>query len=88
MDYVEKDPLVTDELKDRISQTINDLPGKCREIFYKNRYENKKYQEIADELNISVKTVEAQISKALRIMREKLSDFISIVIILLKIFLT
>ena len=88
MEYVDKDPLVTEELKDRIAETINNLPGKCREIFYKNRYENKKYQEIADELNISVKTVEAQMSKALRIMREKLADFVSVFIILLKLFLS
>jgi RNA polymerase sigma-70 factor (ECF subfamily) len=47
--------------------------------------ENKKYQEIADELNLSVKTVEAQMSKALKIMREKLSEYISLLIIIVEI---
>jgi RNA polymerase sigma-70 factor (ECF subfamily) len=50
-----------------------------------NRVEHKKYQEIADELGISLKTVEAQMSKALRIMRDKLSEFLSLIILLMEI---
>jgi len=82
--YAERDHLVTQELKQRIEETTNELPPKCREVFLKNRIENKKYQDIADELNISVKTVEAQMSKALRIMREKLAEFISVFIIIME----
>jgi len=44
-----------------------------------------KYREIADELDISVKTVEAQMSKALRIMRDKLSEYLSVFILILEI---
>jgi len=73
--YVEQDHLVTDELKVRIEEATNALPDKCREIFLLNRMENKKYHEIATELNISVKTVEAQMSKALRTMRIRLAEF-------------
>jgi RNA polymerase sigma-70 factor (ECF subfamily) len=87
-EYDEKDHMVTEELKSRITETIEALPEKCREIFYKNRYENKKYQEIADELDISVKTVEAQMSKALRVLRERLSEFITVLILFIKILLS
>lgn len=82
-EYSYQDHLVTDELKTRIEQAISELPEKCREIFLLNRMEKKKYQEIADILDISVKTVEAQMSKALRIMREKLAEFISIILIII-----
>ena len=83
-EYVEQDHLVTNELKIRIEEATNSLPEKCREIFLKNRFEHKKYQEIANELNISVKTVEAQMSKALRVMREKLSEFIAVFLIIIE----
>ena len=73
--YAEQDHLVADELKLRIEEATNALPNKCREIFLLNRMEHKKYQEIADMLNISLKTVEAQMSKALRIMRNRLAEF-------------
>jgi len=57
-------------------KTVNDLvaglPSQCRKVFLMNRFENKKYQEIADELHISPKTVEVHISKALKILRQKL----------------
>ncbi|HSG67147.1 MAG TPA: RNA polymerase sigma-70 factor [Bacteroidales bacterium] len=84
-DYEEQDHLVTGELRARIENATQALPDKCREVFLKNRVEHKKYHEIADELGISLKTVEAQMSKALRIMREKLSEFISIMILILEI---
>jgi RNA polymerase sigma-70 factor (ECF subfamily) len=57
------------DLKKEILAAMDQLPDKCREIFYKSRFEEKTYPEIAKELNISVKTVEAQMSKALRILR-------------------
>ncbi len=84
-DYVEHDHLVVDELKASIEKATNDLPDKCRQVFLKNRVENMKYKEIADELDISVKTVEAQMSKALRIMRDKLSEFITLFLIIIEL---
>lgn len=84
--YREHDHLVTEELRERIEKATSELPEKCREVFLKNRVEQKKYQEIADELGISLKTVEAQMSKALRIMRDKLAEFISIIIIFIEMF--
>ena len=73
----------TAELEKEIEIALQSLPEKCREVFELNRQEGLKYAEIAQKLNISVKTVEAQMSKALAIMREHLRDFISVLIFLL-----
>jgi RNA polymerase sigma-70 factor, ECF subfamily len=62
------------ELNDRINKSINNLPEKCREIFILCRFEGLKYSEIAQKLTISVKTVEMQISIALKKIRKDLSD--------------
>lgn len=69
------------ELEGRIKQAISKLPEKCRQVFELNRFEGKKYAEIAEHLNISVKTVENQMSKALRVMREELKDYLYILIL-------
>ncbi len=71
------------ELEDRINQVIQGLPEKCREVFKMSRFEGLKYNEIADKLGISVKTVENQMSKALRVLREKLADYLALVVWLL-----
>lgn len=71
------------ELEGHIKQAIQKLPEKCREVFTLNRFEGKKYAEIAELLNISVKTVEAQMSKALKTMRVELKDYLTVFIILL-----
>jgi len=76
-------PLEEQELESKIVEALNNLPEKCREIFMLNRFEGKKYAEIAEKLDISVKTVETQMSKALKILREKLIDYITMVIFFL-----
>jgi len=63
------------ELNDRINASINQLPEKCREIFLLCRFEELKYSEIADKLGISVKTVEMQMGIALKKLRDSLSDY-------------
>lgn len=70
------DILVVKDISKKIDEAIENLPDKCREIFLMNRYEHLKYQEIADKLQISVKTVEAQMSKALQHMRIHLSEYL------------
>lgn len=72
------DPVIHRELQQQIRETVEQLPPQCRLIFLKSRSEQKKYAEIAAELDLSVKTVEAQIGKALRILKEKLSGLISL----------
>jgi RNA polymerase sigma-70 factor (ECF subfamily) len=75
--------VISAELELKIKDAIDTLPAQCQLIFQLSRFENKKYQEIADELGISVKTVENQIGKALRIMREKLVEFLPLLILYL-----
>lgn len=64
------------ELEERIEKAIEELPEKSREIFLLNRQGQLKYREIADMLNISVKTVETQMTRALKHMRISLKDYI------------
>ena len=70
-----KDLMEEAELADRINKAIQKLPEKCREIFLLCRFEELKYAEIAEKLNISVKTVEMQISIAMKKLRKELSDY-------------
>lgn len=63
-----------DIIRNRIHLEIDKLPPRCSEIFKLSRFEGLKYQEIADHLGISVKTVEVQMGKALKVLRENLDD--------------
>ncbi|MEM6347345.1 MAG: RNA polymerase sigma-70 factor [Bacteroidota bacterium] len=60
------------ELEERIREAIAALPDRCREAFTLSREEGLSYQEIAQRMGISPKTVEVQISKALKLLRQKL----------------
>lgn len=64
------------ELQARITLAIDALPDRCGEIFKLSRYEGMKYQEIADQLQLSPRTVEVQIGKALRLLRTQLEPFL------------
>ncbi len=68
--------LVTRDLQISLDLAINKLPKHCREIFLMSRYNYIPYNEIAANLNISVKTVENQIGKALKIVRKELAPFL------------
>jgi RNA polymerase sigma-70 factor (family 1) len=76
--------LLTDELEQKIFSAIQTLPEQCRLIFKLSRFEEMKYQEIADQLHISIKTVENQMGKALKIMREQLREYLPLIFVLLK----
>ena len=65
--------VMASELETRISEAMGKLPEQCRLIFKLSRFEELKYAEIADQLQLSVKTVENQMGKALKIMREGLN---------------
>ncbi|HEV7378575.1 MAG TPA: RNA polymerase sigma-70 factor [Dyadobacter sp.] len=64
------------ELEERLDVALKELPEKCRTIFQMSRFEELKYQEIADRLELPLKTVENQMGKALRLLRVKLVDFL------------
>ncbi|WP_166437271.1 RNA polymerase sigma-70 factor [Niastella caeni] len=81
--HVFNDALTSRENVALITEALESLPPQCKLIFLKSRFEKKKYAEIAEELNLSVKTVEAQIGKALKILREKLSEVLILLVLLL-----
>lgn len=70
------------ELAQRIEAAIASLPEKCRQVFELSRIEELKYAEIAEKMNISIKTVEAQMSKALSVLKEHLTEFMTIIILM------
>jgi RNA polymerase sigma-70 factor (ECF subfamily) len=67
------------ELQKKIAEAINVLPEQCRMVFKLSRFEDLKYSEIADQLGISVKTVENHMGKALRILREELKEYLPLI---------
>jgi RNA polymerase sigma-70 factor (ECF subfamily) len=64
------------ELEQRFERALDKLPKQCRAIFQLSRFSGLKYREIAEQLGISVKTVETQMAKALRHLRRQLADFL------------
>ena len=86
--FDQSDKLVEKDIRDQIDAAIGELPEKCREVFILNRFENLKYQQIADKLGISVKTVETQMSKALRHLRIRLAEYFPFVLVFLIILKT
>lgn len=74
-DAVSLDPeqlLQYTELYQRIEETVRTLPPQCQRVFVMSRFEGKKHREIADELQISPKTIEAHLSRALTQLRQTL----------------
>lgn len=70
--------MISKELEQKIREALNELPEQCRTVFQLSRFEDMKYREIADQLDISIKTVENQMGKALKQLRLKLVDFLTL----------
>ena len=68
------------ELEEKIVRAVDGLPPRCKSIFVLSRYEGKSYKEIGQIMEISVKTVENQMSKALRTLRVDLHEYLNVVI--------
>jgi RNA polymerase sigma-70 factor (ECF subfamily) len=64
------------EMQTALRAAVGQLPPRCREVFEMSRVHGLKYAEIAQSLDISVKTVEAQMGKAIRVLREKLAPWL------------
>jgi RNA polymerase sigma-70 factor (family 1) len=77
--------LAATELQAGINKALSKLPEQCAKVFGMSRFDELKYQEIADILGISVKTVENQMGKALKIMRAELAEYLVSVLIFLSI---
>lgn len=71
------------ELQQRLQAALAELPEQCLTVFQMSRFEELKYREIADRLGVSVKAVEKQMGKALKLLRYKLVDFLPLVLMLL-----
>lgn len=81
--HIDTSVITFQEIESIIEKTLADLPPRCREIFILSRMEGKKNLEVATQLDISVKSVEAQITNALKIFKVSLKDFLPIVAYLL-----
>lgn len=75
--------VLSNDLESKIYLAMKALPEQCRLVFQLSRFEELKYQEIADQLQISVKTVENQMGKALKIMRTQLKEYLPLYMLLL-----
>lgn len=69
------------ELEELIMRSINDLPDQCRRVFMLSRFEGKMNREIADDLNISVKSVEANMTRALKTLRADLAEYLPVILV-------
>ncbi len=76
--------VASSELETKIQQAMEKLPEQCRLVFKLSRFEELKYAEIAEQLNISIKTVENHMGKALKIMREQLKDYLPLLLVLME----
>jgi len=69
------------ELEKRLSRVLAELPEKCRTVFQLCRFEELKYKEVAEQLNLPLKTVENEMGKALRLLRLSLADLLPLVLL-------
>lgn len=79
LNELDTSPLIFNEINTIIKQTLGKLSPQSQRIFELSRFENKKNREIADELNVSIKTVEANITKSLKLLRPALKHYLPIV---------
>lgn len=75
------DSLELIELEELISRSINELPDQCRRVFMLSRFEGKMNKEIAEDLNISVKSVEANMTRALKTLRTDLAEYLPVILV-------
>lgn len=73
--------LLRDELEDKLEEEIAALTEQCRAVFQKSRYEEKTYEEIAQEMGISVNTVKYHIKNALALLHNRLSDYLKLILL-------
>lgn len=84
--FFEEDNPGLSDLERQIKTALESLPEKCRQVFEMSRFEDKKYKEIAQELDISEKTVEAHMSKALKTLKEQLKEYLPVLCLIFGFF--
>ena len=75
-----------DHIGSVIESVIASLPERCQEVFRMSRYEELKNKEVAERLQISEKAVEANMTRALKTLKDKLKDYLGILILLFRVF--
>ena len=75
LEACEPETLLRNEVQKLIDKALKQMPEKTRNIFVMNRYEWKSYQDIAQETGLSIKSIEYHISKALKVLRHELKDY-------------
>lgn len=75
--------LSEDNIKNIIEKALESLPERCREIFVMSKIEGKKQKKIAEELGVSVKTIECQMTIAYKKLREELKNYLPLLLFLL-----
>ena len=80
-----EDFLEFEELLNIVAEAIEKLPEEQKQVFKMSRLEEMKYNEIADHLKLSVKTVESRMSKALKFLRVQLKDYLAILVLITNI---
>lgn len=73
--------LLEQELEEELNRSIEALPTECRTVFKKSRFEQKKYEEIASELGISINTVKYHIKNALSFLQQHMDNYLKLLII-------
>lgn len=81
LSYSSEDIYTTIELEQMLNTALSKLPENIRSVFEKNRFGGKTYNEIAIEHNISIKTVEAHMTKALKHLRVELKDYLPLLLL-------
>lgn len=86
--FEDPDYYLSGELADQIEKAIESLPDSYKEVFIRSRMQEMSYQEIADELGVSKKTIEYRMSNALKLLRTALKDYLPLMpLVLYRLFL-
>lgn len=83
LEYLDDKIFASTDIETIVENAINSLPEKCRQVFVLNKIEGKKQKQIAEQLGISIHTVESQMAIANRRLRELLKDYVPLLIFLL-----
>lgn len=75
--------LFSDEVRRLVDEAVAALPGRTREIFVRSRFQGQSYKEIAAEMDTTVKSIEFEVSKALKILRHSLKDYLPALIFII-----
>ncbi|MDD4190234.1 MAG: RNA polymerase sigma-70 factor [Mangrovibacterium sp.] len=82
LERLDTSPVTFMEIEQIVHDTLEKLPPRCREIFILSRMEGRKNAEVAGMFQISVKAVEGQITKALKVLKVALKDYLALLVFL------